>query len=350
VRIAVAMSGGVDSSLAAALLVRQGHAVQGLIMRIWRERSAEATDDMTSAQQVCDHLGIPLHIADLRQEFHESIVSYFCDEYVRGRTPNPCLRCNRLLKFGRLLEIAQNLGNDALATGHYARIASRGGVYRLLAGTDQSKDQSYFMYTLGQSDLRRIRFPLGEMLKVNVREMAQAAGLPVADRPESQDACFVADGDYRRFLREHRPGSIQPGPILNAHGDRLGTHRGLPYYTIGQRTGLGIAAPKPLYVLRIEPGANRLVVGYAEELGHSALIAEEMSYVAGQPPADGTAIQAKIRYQSRPVSAIVWPGDGQCAVVRFAAPLRDITPGQAVVLYQGDQVVGGGIIQTALDA
>lgn len=351
-RVAVALSGGVDSAVAAGLLVAEGYEVLGLTMRLWREAEAEGLmeESLSAARAVCAHLGIPHEVVDLREPFRREVVDDFLREYARGRTPNPCLRCNRLLKFGLLLEQACALGCGLLATGHYARILRRGEAYHLLCGLDADKDQSYFLYTLQQAQLSRLLFPLGGRTKAEVRALAARWGLPVADRAESQETCFIADGDYRRFLAEQMPEAIRPGPILDRQGRVLGEHKGLPFYTIGQREGLGISAPRALYVLELDVARNALIVGFAEELGGDALLAEEMSYVAGREPEAGLAVEAKIRYRAPRAPARVWPLAGDRARVVFERPLRDITPGQAVVLYRGEEVLGGGIIARRLKA
>jgi len=349
VRVAVAMSGGVDSSVAAVLLVAQGYEVRGLTMRLWREQAAEdaAEESLAAARAVCAQLGIPHEVVDLREPFRREVVDYFIAEYARGRTPNPCLRCNRLLKFGLLLDYARSSGCEFLATGHYARVQCRDGEYRLLCGLDPAKDQSYVLYALQQPQLRQLLFPLGERSKAEVRVIADQWGLPVSGRAESQEVCFIADNDYRRFLADYLPGAIRPGPILDRQGRVLGEHKGLPFYTIGQREGLGIAAPRPLYVLELDVAHNALIVGYAEELGSEALLAEEMSYVAMREPDAGLAVEAKIRYRAPRTPARVWPLAGGRARVTFEHTLRDITPGQAVVLYRGEELLGGGIISSA---
>lgn len=350
-RVAVAMSGGVDSSVAAALLLGRGYDVTGLSMRLWQERSNGNgdLDGLSAARLVCRHLGIPHRVVDLRQEFLREVVDYFVSEYARGRTPNPCLRCNRILKFGLLREHARQLECDFLATGHYARIQRVGAAHRLLRGADSGKDQSYVLYALREHQLTSLLFPLGNHTKAQVRTMARARALPAADRPESQDVCFLRDNDYRRFLAERLPGAIRPGPIYDLHGRQLGEHRGLPFYTVGQREGLGISGPRPLYVKSLDLAGNALVVGFAEELGRDGLIAAEMSYVSEQELPGASAVEAKIRYRARPVPARVWPLTGRRARVLFQSPLRDITPGQAVVLYRGDWLLGGGIISQAID-
>ncbi|MEA3407853.1 MAG: tRNA 2-thiouridine(34) synthase MnmA [Chloroflexota bacterium] len=349
-RVFVAMSGGVDSSVAAALLVERGYRVQGVTMRLWREESGsqETYDGVASARAVCEQLGIEHRVLDLSEPFLHRVVEHFVGAYAEGRTPNPCVRCNRFIKFGKLLDQVRAWGANMMATGHYARRREQEGRYQLLRGLDEEKDQSYFLYMLGQYELRHILFPLGTWTKGRVYAFARTHRLPVARRPESQDICFIRDGDYRRFLAERIPRAVEPGPIYNREGDYLGQHKGLPFYTIGQREGLGISAPRPLYVLEWDVERNALIVGFAEELGQRACIAEEMSYVSGLALAPGCDAQAQIRYRARPAPARVWScAQGRARIV-FRAPLRDITPGQAVVLYDGERVLGGGIISRVL--
>jgi tRNA-specific 2-thiouridylase len=272
------------------------------------------------------------------------VVDYFVAEYSRGRTPNPCLACNRKIRFGRLLRHVQALGADSMATGHYARIDRVNGAYRLRKGTDPQKDQSYVLYMLGQEELGSLSFPVGSYTKTQVREMARERGLPIADKDESMEICFVTDDDYRRFLREHAPQSMRPGPILDRTGKEIGQHTGLPGYTVGQRRGLGIAAPEALYVLQLDVARNALIVGTAGELGQQVLLADEVSYTNSEPPDRPVRVQAKIRYRARLADATWTPLADKRARVAFDEPLRDITPGQAVVAYQGDLVLGGGII------
>ena len=349
-RVAVAMSGGVDSSVAAALLLERGYSVLGLTMRLWQEHptSCGDFDGVSAARLVCRCLGVPHRVVDLRREFLQKVVGYFVAEYARGRTPNPCLRCNRAIKFGLLRDHARQLECGFLATGHYARIERTGGDYRLLCGVDIRKDQSYFLYTLQQEHLRSLLMPLGTCTKAQVRTLAEAKGLPVVDRPESQDICFLGDGDYRRFIRSRRPEAVRPGPIYNVQGQLLGEHKGLPFYTIGQREGLGISAPRPLYVVRLDVARNALIVGYAEALSRNALFAKEMFYVSGHSPSTASPVEAKIRYRAKRASAHIWPLPGRRARIAFEKPLGDMTPGQRVVLYSGEQVLGGGII-SAID-
>ncbi|MCR4405841.1 MAG: tRNA 2-thiouridine(34) synthase MnmA [Anaerolineae bacterium] len=350
----VALSGGVDSAVAAAMLLDQGYQVVGTMMRLWAEqdgRSEEASanrccssEAVNDAQQVCRLLGIPFHLVNYEQEFKHHVVHTFVAEYARGRTPNPCLYCNRRIKFDLLLRHALSLDAQYLATGHYARIRRNNGEYQLCKGVDPDKDQSYVLYMLGQKELHHLLFPLGNYTKAQVRAIARQRALPVAEKEESQDLCFVLDNDYRRFLRQYAPQTIQPGPIFDSAGRLLGEHKGLPFYTIGQRSGMGIAAPEALYVLEIDPVRNALIVGPASELGRSELIAEEVNYISGHAPSAPLRITAKIRRQAQLAHATLTPLDGSRAHLAFSHLLRDITPGQGVVFYQGDVVLGGGII------
>lgn len=349
-RVAVAMSGGVDSSVTAALLVELGYSVEGYTMLLWRPSLNDCVqpDYVASARSVCRQLGIPFHVLDLRQAFYARVVEGFAAEYARGRTPNPCLICNQYVKFGLLLEHARQNGCDRLATGHYARIMQEDGRYTLMRAVDVSKDQSYFLYSLDQERLATVLFPLGAHTKRRVRELAAGWNLTVAQRPESQDACFLEGVDYRKFLVERWPEVGRPGPIVDRSGHTLGRHKGLAFYTVGQREGLGIAAPHPLYVIGLDTGHNALVVGWAEELGRNAFLAEAMRYVSGEPPSSDVALEAKIRYRAIPVSARITPLSEAKARIDLGRPLRDITPGQAVVLYAGECVVGGGVIASVM--
>jgi tRNA-specific 2-thiouridylase len=358
-RVVVAMSGGVDSSVAAALLSEAGYDVVGVMMRLWSEPSRDdsregssnrccSLEAMNGARAVADRLEIPFYVIDVARPFKERVVDFFIEGYAGGVTPNPCLACNRRIRFGYLLEYALSLGASYLATGHYARV-HRGpdGVFQLRRGVDTSKDQSYVLSVLGQADLRSSLFPVGEHSKAEVRRMAAERGLPTASRAESQDLCFVSDGDYRRFLADWAPQAVYSGPILDRKDRILGSHGGLPYYTIGQRSGLGIAATEPLYVLELDRNRNAVIVGTASELGFRALRTAVVNWIAGSPPPGPIRCAVQIRYRARPVPATVIPLADGGAEVRFDAPLRDITPGQAAVFYSDDECLGGGVIAVA---
>lgn len=354
-RVAVAMSGGVDSSVAAALLVEQGYDVVGIMMRLWAEdggAGASCTsnrcctpDQMRDARRVADQLGIPFFVLDTQEVFRQQIVQRFIAGYSAGITPNPCLSCNRHIRFTHLLNHAQAFGATALATGHYARLRqANDGSIRLYKGKDPGKDQSYVLSVLRQDQLRHALFPVGDYTKSEVRELASGFGLPVASKHDSQDLCFLADGDYRRFLRDHAPEAVRPGPILNQQGEQIGEHGGLPFYTIGQRKGLGISAPQPLYVLAKDSVHNALIVGTRNELGRKSLTASGVNWIAGEPP-EPVQAAVKIRYQARAVPAVVTPLTGNRVQIAFETTLPDITPGQGAVFYAGDEVLGMGLIE-----
>jgi tRNA-specific 2-thiouridylase len=358
------MSGGVDSSLAAALLHEQGHDVTGVTMHLWEDdddRLAESlccSQEMTaSARRVCAQLGIPYYVFNYQREFRKHVIEYFLSEYAHGLTPNPCMECNRAIKFGALLARARQLGYDYVATGHYARVRAnaQGGAalnsfstqpsaFSLLRSVDRDKDQSYMLYMLGQEDLARLVFPIGEYSKAEVRALAAERGLASADRPDSQDICFVPGGDYRNLLREEQPGCLVPGPIVDQQGREVGRHEGLPLYTIGQRRGLGLAGGAPLYVTHLDVARNALVVGPREALERRTLTAVKISFVSGTPPQEPVECHAQIRAHADPAPArLTVTGEGR-ASVEFVAPQRAVTPGQAIVFYDGDAVLGGGRI------
>ncbi|GAH28322.1 unnamed protein product [marine sediment metagenome] len=345
------MSGGVDSSLAAALLKEAGYEVIGVTMQIWPpDKQAfggccglEAVED---AKKVAHKLGIPHYVMNFRDIFAQRVIADFCQEYSLGRTPNPCIRCNQYVKFDALLQRAEELDADFLATGHYARIEKSADGYHLLRAVDRSKDQSYFLYTLRQRELQHLLLPVGDRHKVETRKLAAERGLPTADRRESQDICFIPDSDYRSFIAEYIP--VKPGDIVDTEGKVLGKHHGLAHYTVGQRQGLGLASNERLYVLRLDAAHNRLVVGTEDQLSSDRLFATNLSWVSGKAPQEPINITAKIRYQSPEAAAELHLDDG-VAEVNFHQPQKAVAPGQAVVFYQGDTVLGGGIIEDRVD-
>ncbi|MCS6774533.1 MAG: tRNA 2-thiouridine(34) synthase MnmA [Anaerolineae bacterium] len=361
-RVVVAMSGGVDSSVAAALLVQQGYDVVGIMLRLWAEEaldgdSARANrcctpEAVADARQIAELLGIPFYDVHAEAVFKQRVVDTWVEAYAKASTPNPCFTCNRSIRFGFLMQKARALGADFLATGHYARIrrddTTTPPCYRLLKGVDERKDQSYVLHVLGQADLARAMFPVGEYTKEQVRQLARAFGLPTAERPESQDLCFLTQGDYRGFLVRQKPEVARPGPILNTRGEIVGEHDGLPFYTIGQRRGLHIAPrsarAEPLYVLRLDPDRNAVIVGTADELGFRTALVRAMHYVSGEAPREPLRCTAKIRYKAREAPGMLYPNPDGSARFEFDEPQRDLTPGQGLVCYLGDEVIGGGVI------
>ena len=354
---AVAMSGGVDSSVAAALMVAEGHEVVGLTMNLWPDWLPEPDDAfkaccgvsaIADARAVGRLLGIRHYVLNMREEFEQAVIGYFVDEYARGRTPNPCIACNQSIKFSLLLSKVTALGLDGIVTGHYARVADDPGTGRrlLLRGRDPAKDQSYVLFGLTQAQLRRVRLPIGEYTKNAVRGLAREFGLPVADKPDSQEICFVPRGRYTDVVARFRPEALKPGPIVDTRGRRVGSHQGIARYTVGQRRGLGIAAGTPRYVVAVDPARNVVVVGDVDDLLCRELVATGMNWIAERP--SGTArVTARVRHAARDVPALVRPDpDSDRAVVSFDKPQRAAAPGQAVTLYDGDHVLGGGVIAT----
>lgn len=338
------MSGGVDSSLAAVLLVEAGYGVSGIHLKLWADPNYE--DNITILEQTCRSLKIPLHELNLETEFQSLVIDYFCQEYSRGRTPNPCPICNKEIKFRHLLHRVREMGADYLATGHYAIVEGLAEGYRLLKATDPAKDQSYFLYTLGQSELSHLLLPLGNLNKVAVRKLAEQRGLNSSRRGESRDICFIQDSNYRSFLARHIP--TRPGDIVNTSGRILGKHGGLAHYTVGQRQGLGLSSSQRSYVLKLDAENNRLVVGSRYQLLGRRLIAGKLSWVSGKPPPDLSQLTAKIRSQS-PETPAKLSLNTDTTEVEFYEPQSAIAPGQAIVFYQGDTVLGGGIIEKRLD-
>ncbi len=358
-RVVVAMSGGVDSSVAAALLVKQGYDVLGMMMRLWSEPGIGPAaplnrcctpDQMADARRVADKLNIPFYVIDVQDYFRKTIVQFFIDEHTAGRTPNPCIECNREIRFHYLLERALALDADYLATGHYARVVKTDNGYELRKGVDSSKDQSYVLHVLGQKELGQVLFPVGDYEKTTIRELARKFYLPVAQKSDSMDLCFLGDGDYRRFLNDYAPEATSPGPILNQAGEELGRHTGLPNYTIGQRKGLGIAAGEPLFVLQKDVTRNALIVGARSETDQYHLLARQVNWTIANPPTAPLEAEVKIRYKARAIPAIVTPLENNTAHVAFKKPVFGITAGQGAVFYDDEVVLGGGIIAMAQTA
>ncbi|MDH7512722.1 MAG: tRNA 2-thiouridine(34) synthase MnmA [Clostridiales bacterium] len=359
-KVAVAMSGGVDSAVAAALIVDKGYDVVGLTMNLYSLpgglcRSEElksccgwkAAED---AHEVARKLGIPHFVADFRRAFEETVIRDFCHEYQRGRTPNPCIRCNEHIKFKLLLERAARLGAQFVATGHHARVTQDRSRQRfhLKKGEDSFKDQSYFLYPLTQAQLARVLMPVGSLTKRQVREEARKRSLPVASRPESQEVCFVPRGRYPDFLKDRIPEAFVPGPIRDVSGQILGEHQGIIHFTVGQRRGLGIASPHPLYVVSINAADHAIVVGTNDDLSCQKLLATRVNWISGRELDEPVRVKAKIRYKHKEADARVVPFSAQKVVVEFEKPQRAITPGQSVVFYKRDEVLGGGIIDQVL--
>jgi tRNA-specific 2-thiouridylase len=362
--VVAAMSGGVDSSLAAFLLSQRGYRVVGMSMKLWdfgevggqlqpdgRCCSLEALND---ARAVCHKMGIPHYVVDIREDFKREVISNFVGEYSKGRTPNPCIICNTKIKWESLWRKAESVGADLISTGHYARIRYDEGTNRflLLKGVDSSRDQSYALWGLSQRDLSRTIFPLGELTKKQVRSLAREHELKVADREESQEICFVTDDDYPRFIKEWKKdgessaqSQIKPGPIFNLRGEKVGEHKGIPSYTIGQRRGLGIAAGKPLYVVRIDADQNAVYVGENEELFESSFVVTDVNWISFDKLKNETDCEIKIRYQHVPQRGRIYPLTDNRAMVKFNQPERAITPGQSAVFYDGEVVLGGGVIE-----
>jgi tRNA-specific 2-thiouridylase len=365
-KIAIAMSGGVDSSAAAAILKDQGHELVGFTMQLWNQNRNISVDengdplpsrccsldDVYDARRVANSLGFPFYVLNLEQEFEESVVEPFIQSYLSGETPIPCVACNSRLKFASLDRMARSLDCDKVATGHYARVEydEAAGRYRLFRGRNYAKDQSYFLWELTQEQLSRSYFPLGEMYKEEVRDIAREADLNIADKPESQEICFVPDGKYSEFIDrylDHEGRSSEmpsQGEIVTAAGDVVGSHSGIHRYTVGQRRGLGIANEKPLYVVQIERVKNQIIVGEAEHLESTEFVARGVNWVAFDEPTESVRANVKVRYRHEPAPATIYPMPETHTRIVFDEPQRAITPGQATIFYNGDEVVGGGWI------
>ncbi len=357
-RVIVAMSGGVDSSVAAALLKEQGYEVIGVTMQIWQAGKEDekaggccSLSAVNDARRVADKLGIPYYVMNFRHLFEEKVINYFTDEYMKGRTPNPCIACNRYVKFEAFLHKAKGLETDFIATGHYARINydQERRRYLLRKSVDAHKDQTYALYSMTQEQLAQTLFPLGDYTKPQIRQKAAELGLLVADKPDSQEICFVSDNNYKNFLRERVPPSeIKPGPFLNTKGEKIGTHQGLPFYTVGQRKGLGLALGYPAYVLALDTKRNAVIIGTDEDVYQKALLARDNNFISISELKSPLEVEAKIRYGAEPASAVIFMQPDGRVKVEFREAQRAITPGQAVVYYQGDLVVGGGTIDEVI--
>ncbi|MBI4726707.1 tRNA 2-thiouridine(34) synthase MnmA [candidate division TA06 bacterium] len=347
--VAVAMSGGVDSSLAAALLVKKGYRVIGLTMRLFcydginNEKNCCSLKSIEAARQAAQRFGFPHYVMDCEPEFKASVVDYFIEQYRQGRTPNPCVACNQKIKFGLLLNKAKGLGCELMATGHYARIKTIKGQPALAKGKDSKKDQSYFLWTLTREQLISSLFPLGGLDKQRVRELATDYGLESAQRPESQEICFIPKGKYSDFMKKEI--GSRPGPIGNRQGQILGQHQGIANYTIGQRGGLRIALGRPQYVVSIDSAQNKITVGEDADLMTNRLLATDVNWITNQPKRVVKAV-VKIRRQHAGAEAVVIALDGHRAEVSFKNPQRAVTPGQSAVFYKGDLVLGGGVIES----
>ena len=350
-RVVVAMSGGVDSSVAAGLLLEQGYDVVGITMRLWTEEDAEAgrhhrrccsVEDTDDARAAADKLGVRHYVLNLEREFKEEVVDFFVEEYARGRTPNPCLACNDRVKFKPLLKHARVLDADYLATGHYVRVQHSSDGHRLLRGADPDKDQSYVLYTMSQDELAQTLFPVGEYPKDGIRRLAREWALPNADKPDSADICFIPSGNYRKFVQDRIP--VVAGAIVDSAGEEIGEHEGIAGYTIGQRKGVPArGGGEPLFVIDLEPETNTVVVGEHEDLMAGGLVADDVTFVSGVSSDGPIACDVRIRYRAESVPAVV-EVSGERVEVRFERPQRAVTPGQAVVFYDGDVVLGGATI------
>jgi len=354
-RVIVSMSGGVDSSIAAALLKNKGHEVIGATLQFWPKKSCGKTKpksccslkDIEDARKVAAKLKIPFYVFNVYEEFQKHVIDYFCSEYSRGRTPNPCIPCNDKIKFNFLIKKAEELAADYVATGHYARISysRKHKRYILKRSRYLDKDQSYALFNLSQKQLSSILFPIGGVDKPEARKRALKLGLQVHDKPDSQDICFIWDGDYKKFLRQRTPELFVSGDIVDTKGEILGRHKGVACYTIGQREGLGISGPHPFYVTQINSKNNTIVVGTRQQAHKKVLTASKVSWIGGNTPSGKIKVQAKIRYRHKGAKVVIKPLQKTKVEVSFEQPQFAVTPGQAVVFYDNDEVLGGGWIE-----
>ena len=351
-RALIAMSGGVDSSVAAALMIKEGYECIGCTMVLYDNDTAEtasdrtccSADDVSDARSVAAKLNIPYYVLNFKEDFREKVVKKFADCYFAGRTPNPCVDCNRYMKFEKLYEKARMMDCDVLVTGHYARITFDGEKYHLKKAADPKKDQSYVLACMTQNQLSHTRFPLGEIEKSDARDLAEAEGFRNAHKADSQDICFVPDGDYARVVEEVSGKKSTPGNFVNTGGDVLGTHKGIIHYTVGQHKGLGLSLPEAMYVCEVREADNTVVLGHKEELYRSELVAGEFHFISGTFPTEPFHCKAKIRYRQAEEDCTVYPLDNRAVRLVFKEPQRAVTPGQLAVLYDGDEVLGSGTI------
>ena len=357
-RIVVAMSGGVDSSVAAALLSEKGYEVIGITMKMFETKehlskfakSCCSPEDVNDARMVCKTIGAKHYFLNFVSEFKKHVIDYFVSEYEKGRTPHPCLACNDKMKFDFLIKKASLMDTDLIATGHYARIEKNKNQYLLKKGIEEQKDQSYVLYNLKQDQLKALYFPIGDYNKNQIREIAKKFGLVTADKPDSQDICFIPTGNYKKFIQNKMNNSI-PGKIIDPEGNLLGSHNGIHQFTIGQRRGIPveISSKRPMYVTEINSSDGTVIMGYAENLLHDSLLAKKVNWISGKIPSDELNVNAKIRYNGTDSSAQVFSYQNS-AIIKFKNPVRAITPGQPIVFYKGSTVLGGGIIEKQIQS